>query len=108
MSSTGDKKNATRQKANQPATTTPDDFPEELGGEFEQMGGQLAANIGTVAAMVCSGGGYFGLSVTDDGGSVRLAVRHESLALDRRFYALGKFEAALAYLVRKLGDAGTG
>lgn len=104
MPSAGDKKSGTRQKTNQPAATAPDDFPEELGGEFEEMGGQLAANIGTVASLAVRGGGYFGISVTDDGGSVRLAVRHESVTLDRRFYALGKLEAALAYLVRKLGE----
>jgi hypothetical protein len=105
MPTTGAKKNATRPKDSASTTQTPDDFPAELRGEFEEVGGQLAANIGTVAGMAVSSGGYFGISITDDGGSVRLAVRHGTLALDRRFYTVGQLESALAYLVGKLRDA---
>jgi hypothetical protein len=85
--------------------TAPADFPAELGGEFNELPKQLAANIGTVATLAVSGGGYFGFSCTDDGGSVRLVIRHGPLELDRRFYAVGKLEQALAYCVTKLRDS---
>jgi len=85
--------------------TTPDDFPAELLGEFSSISGQLATNIGTIAGLAINGGGYFGISVTDDGGSVRLAIRHGAFELDRRFYAVGKLEGALAYCLTKLRDA---
>ena len=104
MPSQEKKTHASRPKNDKPAAQTPDDFPDELGGEFTEIPDQLAANLGTVAGMVVSGGGYFGISVTDDGGSVRLAIRHGTLALDRRFYALTKLESALAYCVAKLRD----
>jgi len=86
--------------------TAPDDYPEELRGDFEQLSPQTIQNIGTVAGAAISGGGYFGLSVTDDGGSARLAIRHGAFVLDKRYYAVGKFEAALAYCVRKLAELG--
>lgn len=97
---------AKRGAANTQGNTAPDDFPAELGGEFSTLPEQTLLNVGTIAGLAVSGGGYFGLSVTDDGGSVRLAVRSGSFVLDKRFYALGKFEGALAYCLRKLGDAG--
>lgn len=103
---TGAKKpNATKRDTEVKRDTTPDDFPAELRGEFEQLPRQLAANIGAVARAAVVGGGYFGLSITDDGGSARLAIRRGSFVLDRRFYAVGKLEAALAYCVGKLRDA---
>lgn len=107
MASQEKKTHASRPKDDKPAVTTPDDFPDELGGEFEEIPDRLAANIGTLAGMVCGGGGYFGVSVTDDGGSLRLAIRHGAFALDKRFYAVGKLETALAYCVAKLRDAAT-
>lgn len=85
--------------------TAPDDFPIELGGEFEGIPDQTLENIGTIAGLAISGGGYFGISVTDDGGSLRLAIRSGSFALDKRFYALAKFEGALAYCLGKLRDS---
>jgi len=96
--------NATRGPSKNTGNTTPDDFPDELRGDFDTLSDQLAANIGAIAAIAVSGGGYFGISVTDDGGSARLAIRHKSFELDRRFYGIGKLEAALAYCLRKLRD----
>lgn len=98
-------KNATDATRTSARDTTPDDFPDELRGDFDALSGQLVENLGTIAALAVSGGGYFGISVTDDGGSVRLAIRHQSFNLDRRFYGIGKLEAALAYCLRKLRDA---
>jgi len=96
--------NATRRPSTNAGNTTPDDFPDELRGDFDSLSDQLAANIGAIAAIAVAGGGYFGISVTDDGGSARLAIRHKSFELDRRFYGIGKLEAALAYCLRKLRD----
>jgi hypothetical protein len=102
---TGERKsNATKRNTEVKRDTTPDDFPDELRGEFEHLPKQLTANLGTIAGIAVSGGGYFGISVTDDGGSVRLAIRHGAFAIDRRFYAIGKLESALAYCLGKLRD----
>lgn len=106
MPTRGSKKDATASTGNTSRTHTPDDFPDELRGDFDEIPAQLAANIGTIAGIAVSGGGYFGISVTDDGGSARLAIRHKSFDLDRRFYGVGKLEAALAYCLRKLQDGG--
>jgi len=105
MASAREKKNAPSGQVNKPGNTAPDDFPEELRGEFEQIPSQLAANIGAIAALAVAGGGYFGISVPDDGGSCRLAIRHKSFELDRRFSGIGKLEGALAYCLQKLRSA---
>ena len=94
-----------RRQNNSQGNTAPDDFPSELLGEFATLPSQTVQNVGTIAGLAVGGGGYFGLSVTDDGGSVRLAIRHGSFVLDKRFYGLTKFEGALAYCLGKLRDA---
>lgn len=96
--------NARGRETNNQRDTAPDDYPAELRGEFERLHGQVVQNIATVAAAAISGGGYFGLSVTDDSGSLRLAIRHGAFALDKRYYGLAQFETALAYCMRKLGE----
>jgi len=93
------KRRATERKAD----TTPDDFPDELNGEFSDLSDVLVRNIGAIAGLAVSGGGYFGVSVTDDGGSCRLAIRNGSFVLDKRFSTIAKLEGALAYCLRKLG-----
>jgi hypothetical protein len=105
MPKAGEKNNAPRRSTTKPGDTAPDDFPEELLGEFGKLSDQLTSNIGVIAAMSVSGGGYFGISVTDDAGSVRLAIRCKAFELDRRFYGIAKLEAALAYCLRKLREA---
>lgn len=84
----------------------PVDFPSEFGGEFQSLSTQLCANLGTICGLATSGGGYFGFSVTDDGGSVRLAVRHGALQFDKRFYSLAKLEGASAWLAARLAEVG--
>lgn len=84
------------------ADVSPDDFPAELDGDFAVLPGQLAKSIGAIAGLALRGGGYFGISITDDGGSCRLAVRNGTFALDKRFSSLVKLEGALAYCLRKL------
>jgi len=102
MPSTKGKDNDQRGPATHKADTTPDDFPDELSGDFAILPRQLVENIGTIAGLAVSGGGYFGISVTDDGGSCRLAVRNGSFVLDKRFSTIAKLEGALAYCLRKL------
>lgn len=84
--------------------TVPADFPAEFGGEFQSLSQQLCANLGTLAGLALVGGGYFGISITDDGGSIRLAVRSGSFQFDKRFYSLAKFEGATAWLARRLEE----
>jgi hypothetical protein len=100
---TGDKKSNGKSTERQHSLpTTPDDFPAELLGEFREMGRVLTGNLGTIAGLACAGGGYFGFSVTDDGESCRLAVRHGQFTLDKRFSSIAKLEGALAYCLGKL------
>jgi len=94
--------NAKRGTTDRKTDTAPDDFPDELNGEFSELSEQLVRNIGTIAGLAVSGGGYFGVSVTDDGGSCRLAIRSGPFVLDKRFSTIAKFEGALAYCLRKL------
>lgn len=82
----------------------PNDFPDILRGEFERFGDVHTGNIGTIAALALRGGGYFGISVTDDGGSCKLAVRCGKVAFEKRCYSLVQFEALLAYSLKKLTD----
>lgn len=82
----------------------PSDFPSDLSGEFEELPAITVQNIGTIASLAVRGGGYFGLSITDDGGSARIAIRNGPFVLDKRFYQMSKFEGALAYCLRKLGE----
>jgi len=94
--------NAKRGAIERKADTTPDDFPDELDGEFSDLSDVLVRNIGAIAGLAISGGGYFGISVTDDGGSCRLAIRNGPFVLDKRFSTIAKLEGALAYCLRKL------
>lgn len=105
MATKESKSNASGRPSYDKRDTAPDDFPTELDGEFANLPAQTVQNIGVIAGLAVTSGGYFGLSCTDDGGSVRLAIRHGSFALDKRFYAATKFEAALAYCLRKLREA---
>jgi hypothetical protein len=104
MATKGKQTNAERRAVEPKGDVTPADFDFITSGDFSDLSGQIVQNIGVVAAATTSGGGYFGLSTTDDGGSCRLAVRHGSLVLDRRFYRLTDLESALAYCIRKLRE----
>lgn len=90
--------------ANQ-ADTAPADFPTGLDGEFSRLPAQTVKNLGTIAGLAVADGGYFGISVTDDGGSCRLAVRHQQVVLDKRLYRLSHLDTALAYLLSKLRES---
>ena len=102
MTTTKGKTNDERRPISPKASIAPDDFPEEFDGEFLKLPSQLIKNFGTIAGLAISGGGYFGISVTDDGGSCRLAVRSGSFVLDKRFSTIAKLEGAMAYCLRKL------
>lgn len=97
---------AERRTTKSTGASAPDDFPVELLGEFAELPEQLVKNIGTIAGASVAGGGYFGISVTDDGDSCRLAVRSGLFVLDKRFGSIAKLEGALAYCARKLADLG--
>jgi len=75
----------------------------EFSGEFTDLSDQLAANIGTIARLAVSNGGYFGISVSDDGVTSRLVIRRGTVATDRRFYRVTDLEHALAVALHKLG-----
>lgn len=92
-----------RPQSTQP-TALPDDFPDELRGEFSAFSDVNRTCIGIIAGYAIVGGGYFGLSVTDDGDSCKLAIRCKKLAFEKRCGSLKQFEALLAYCQRKLTD----
>lgn len=80
--------------------TTVDNGPDFLAGivsgEFAELPAQLVANIGTIAGLAITGGGYFGISASDDGVTARLVVKRGQLQTDRRYYRVADLEAALA------------
>ena len=101
----------TKEKSSVPArktpdkpSTLPDDFPTELRGEFEQLPEQLTKNLGTIAGYAIADGGYFGISVTDDRDSCKLAVRCKSVTFEKRVGSITQLETLLAYCLRKLTD----
>lgn len=101
----GTKSNGRQSTANTLKPPAPDDIPPELAGEFERLDGQLIANLGTICGLATAGGGYFGFSISDDGGSCKLSVRHRLLTYERRCYSLVQLEALTAYCARKLADS---
>lgn len=79
-------------------------FDGEFPGEFADLPKTIENPIGVVARLVCSNGGYFGLSITDDGGSARLAIRTGKFVADKRFYRLTELEAALSKAFSRLRE----
>lgn len=84
---------------------TEDLFDGEFPGEFTDLPKTIENPLGVVARLVCSNGGYFGLSITDDGGSARLAIRTGKFVADKRFYRLTELEAALAKAFSRLRES---
>lgn len=74
------------------------------GGDFTELPGTLEPALGAVIRVCVRKGGYFGLSVTDDGGSAKLTVRTGRVTVDRRFYKLADFTAAIAKIFASLRD----
>lgn len=96
-------KNAGTAKSARDADTEKEDFlAGELHGEFTELPEQFANTIGQVARLTIAGGGYFGLSVSDDGVSAKLVINRGKLRTERRFYRLTDVEAALAVCLNKL------
>lgn len=91
-----------RRKKDSPDASSEDIFAGSVTAQFGAIPKSIEAQVGLVARLTISAGGYFGLSVTDDGGSCRLAIRHGTLVADRRFYTLGDLEAALSTCYSKL------
>lgn len=102
MAASKEKESAKRGTITPKRDTAPDDYPDDLDGEFASLDDQMVKNLGTICGLAIRGGGYFGISCTDDGQSVRLAVRNGAFVLDKRFSARAKLEGALAYCLRKL------
>lgn len=99
-----EKPNAKPGTIHREAIALPDDFPSELRGEFSELSDVNIKCIGIVAGHAVVGGGYFGLSITDDGDSCKLVVRHKKLAFEKRCGSLKQFETLLAYCQRKLTE----
>lgn len=83
-------------------TPLPDDFPAELVGDFATIPGTFWKNYGTVAGLVLARGGYIGLSITDDAGSGKLAVRCPRVSFDKRVYKFKDLETLVVYCLNKL------
>lgn len=101
MATKGVKQNGTSRPAAHESVELPDDFPTELGHEFSQLPEQFWKNFGVVTGRVLARGGYIGLSVTDDGGSAKLAVRCPCVSFEHRVYKFTDLERLTAYLVTK-------
>lgn len=102
---------ATRSKTNGPkpnssdrATALPDDFPSDLRGEFDGLPTNVCTAYGIVAGLALAGGGYIGLSTTDDGSSCKLAVRAARLSFEKRVISIAQLEKLLVYCKNKLTD----
>lgn len=93
--------NATKRNKPTEPLGLPDDFPPELLGEFSNIPDRFWTNFGTICGLCLTGGGYIGLSITDDGGSVKLAVRCPYVSFEKRVYKLADLEAVTAYMLRK-------
>jgi len=102
MTTKGSKTNAPSTKPKTEDAPSEDIFAGEQFGQFGQIPPGLEAAIGALCRITIQSGGYFGLSVTDDGGSCRLAIRSGGLSADRRFYALPDLETAIARCYAKL------
>lgn len=97
--------NAKQQRTNSSTADHGEDFlAGEFTGEFAEISEQLAANLGTIAKLAVIGGGYFGISVSDDGVTSRLVIRRGAMATDRRFYRTSDLEHALAVALKKLAE----
>lgn len=93
--------NATKRNQHVESSSLPDDFPSELLGEFTDLSGQFWANFGAVSGLALAHGGYIGLSITDDGGSAKLAVRCSYVSFEKRVYKFADLERLTAYLLGK-------
>ena len=101
MATKGVKNNGTRRSSELQHAVLPDDFPAELVGEFRELPQQFWTNFGTICGKVLAAGGYVGLSVTDDGGSAKLAVRCPLVSFEKRVYKFVDLERLTAYLLGK-------
>ncbi len=101
MPTKGVKTNATQRNKPTEPLGLPDDFPSELLGEFTELPERFWANFGTVCGLSLAHGGYVGLSITDDGGSAKLAVRCSYVSFEKRVYKLTDLERLTAYLLGK-------
>lgn len=77
----------------------------EFSSEFSDLPEILCTNLGIILRLAIRNGGYFGLSVTDDGGSARLAIRCSRFTLDKRVYQLRQLELIASTVYSKLRDA---
>lgn len=101
MATKGVKTNATRAARELQHDVLPDDFPAELVGEFRELPQQFWQNFGVICGKCLAAGGYVGLSITDDGGSAKLAVRCPSVSFEKRVYKFSDLERLTAYLLGK-------
>jgi hypothetical protein len=104
MATKGVKPNGRKPNSISEPDSLPDDFPAELAGEFIKLPSQFWGNFGTVAGRALARGGYLGLSVTDDGGSAKLAVRCPYVSFEKRVYKLTDLERLVSYLLTKTQD----
>jgi hypothetical protein len=101
MATKGRRNYGTERAADVQRDVLPDDFPAELVGEFRDLPAQFWQNFGTICGRVLASGGYVGLSITDDGGSAKLAVRCALVSFEKRVYKFVDMERLTAYLLGK-------
>lgn len=104
MATKGVKQNGSKYAHPAQSASIPNDFPPELTGEFNELPSQLWTNFGVVCGRALAHGGYVGVSITDDGGSAKLAVRCPYVTFEKRIYKLADLERLIAYLLTKTQD----
>lgn len=102
MKAKGVKKHEPKREGSESGPSPTDEFDNEFPSEFAGFPKQLIANIGPVIERALLGGGYFGISISDDRGSCKLVVRHGPFEFDRRLPTINHLEQALAFCFRKL------
>lgn len=104
MPTKGAKNVQSSRKVELDATETTDPTSDIGGGDFTELPRTLEPALGAVVRVCTRGGGYFGLAITDDGGSAKLVVRTQHVVVERRFYKLTEFEAAIAKVFSSLRE----
>ncbi len=104
MTTKGAKPNAKSKPRSQPSPETADEFDSQFPPEFSGLPDQLVTNFGPIIRLALAGGGYFGISVSDDRNSCKLAVRCGQFIFERRLNGIKQLEAASAFCFGKLRE----
>jgi len=98
------KSNARTSSSSTPAMASADTVSYQFSLPFVELDRVTADNLGKLLRLALIGGGYFGISIPDDGGNCRLAIRCTRLVVDVRCHNFADFGTVLADLHKRLTD----